>query len=425
MTDATNILEQVLEYKQKELSVIALASKSKKPLLLKWEEYQHVMAGEDQLKQWFSTTGHHNNVGIITGTVSKILAIDIDGQEARAHFQTTIEGVQDKDILKAINITMKIKTGSGNINIIIGFDPDEFANIKREIKNRILWKGNGSGHSEIRTKGEGGYIVAPPSIHPNGNRYELINGLEIVTLSKNQIQKIFDVFSRKDSYNDITQDQQQHSLDDETISDIVDILKPWCKEGIRNDLLMCLSGWLRKENVPIETAFKVIDGLTEDDGEKHGRIATLEATYNKTDLDEVSGYSGLLTILSNITSDEEAIQILDQVSESAFPSNSFDNQNNNGLRNKTQSKQLIDIAESNTDLFFKDQYDIPYAKVRVGDHHEIFSIKSSRYTYYITKLFFDYHNGEEIPNQESLNNAIRVLDAKTEFGNQRRNLNLS
>jgi hypothetical protein len=423
LTEAINVLKRVLEYRQKEFSVIVLASKSKKPLLLEWEEYQHVIASEDRLKQWFSTAGPHNNVGIITGTVSRILAIDIDGQEAQAQFQTKIEEVQDKDILKAIKSTMKIKTGSGNINIVIGFNPDEFVNNKGEIKNKILWKGNGSGHSEIRVKGEGGYVVAPPSIHPNGNKYELINGLEIVILPKNQIQMIFDVFSRKENYNKIRQDQQQRPLDDETISDIVDILKPYCKEGIRNDFLMCLSGWLRKENVSIEDAFKIIDGLTEDDEEKQARLATLEATYNKTDLDDVSGYSGVLTILANITSDEEAVQILNQVDELAF-SRSFNYRNNNRLRNKTQSRQLIELAESNTDLFFRDQYDISYAKVRVGDHYEIFLIKSSKFEHYITKLYFDQSNGEEIPTQEALNNSVRVLHAKTEFGDQRRTVYL-
>lgn len=56
LTEASNTLNQVLEYKQKELSVIVLISKSKKPQHLKWEENQHVMASEVQLRQWFSTT---------------------------------------------------------------------------------------------------------------------------------------------------------------------------------------------------------------------------------------------------------------------------------------------------------------------------------------------------------------------------------
>ena len=425
MTEATNTLEQALDYNQRQLSVISLISKSKKPSLPKWEKYQTVIANEHELKEMFpGSESNYNNVGIITGRVSKILAIDIDGEEAHARFQTKIEEIQDIDILNAVNSTMKIKTGTGNINIVIGFNPDEFANNKHEIKNRILWKGNAFGHSEIRIKGEGGYIVAPPSIHPNGNRYELINGLEIVTLSKNQIQEIFDACSRKDIYNNTGKDQRQNSLDDETISDIVNILKPYCQKGIRNNFVMCFSGWLRKENATLEVASKIIDGLTDDDEEKQGRFTTLEATYNKTDLDDVNGYSGLLTIISNLTSDEEAVQILNRVEELAFPNNLYNYKLEEGGRNKSQSKKLIELAESNTELFFKDQYDIPYAKVKVGNHHEIFPIKSRKFEHYITKLCFDQSNGQQIPTQEVLNNSIRVLHAKTEFGDQKRTIHL-
>ena len=72
----------------------------------------------------------------------------------------------------------------------------------------------------------------------------------------------------------------------------------------------------------------------------------------------------------------------------------------------------------------KDQYDIPYAKVKVGNHHEIFPIKSRKFEHYITKLCFDQSNGQQIPTQEVLNNSIRVLHAKTEFGDQRRTIHL-
>jgi Bifunctional DNA primase/polymerase, N-terminal len=234
LTEGAAILAQALAYKQSELSVIALVSKSKKPQHLKWEEYQHVIANEEQLNQWFSTSGQHN-VGIITGAVSKILVIDIDGQEAQTRFHERIEEIQDKDLLMSINKTMKIKTGSGNINVVIGFNPNEFEDNKDETKNRILWKGNEEGHSEIRVKGEGGYVVAPPSIHPNGHKYELINGLDIVLFSKDQIQTIFEVLSTKDNCNKFARDTPQHWLDGETISFLFSIANCILRQYLLNN----------------------------------------------------------------------------------------------------------------------------------------------------------------------------------------------
>jgi hypothetical protein len=95
MMEATNLLKQALEYEQRKLSLILLASNSKKPRLQNWEKYQSMIADEDQLTQWFSTStsknSHHPNIGIVTGAISKIIAIDIDGEEAQERFQITID----------------------------------------------------------------------------------------------------------------------------------------------------------------------------------------------------------------------------------------------------------------------------------------------------------------------------------------------
>ncbi len=359
MMETTNLLKQVLEYEQRILCLIPLAFKSKKPRLQNWEKYQSMIADKDQLTQWFSNSenSYNPNIGIVTGGVSKVFAIDIDGEEAQRRFQTMIDDLEDKDITYAINNTFKIRTGSGNVNIVLGFNPEEFAGINGDLKNKILWRSGESGHSEIRIKGEGGYIVAPPSIHPNGDEYELVTRLDIITLSKEQILKLFNAFSSKKKSHSKTVDEEQppYLLEDETVADVIEILRPYYQPGIRNDLSLFLSGWLRKKSVSIDSARKVIDNLTEYDDEKQERFITLEATYNKADLDDVSGYAGLLTVISSVTTNEKAVHILNELEELVSPSTHYDSHGNNGFGDKkSQSKQLIEIAESSADLFFID-----------------------------------------------------------------------
>ena len=45
----------------------------------------------------------------------------------------------DKQLVLSIKDTMKIKTGSGNTNLIFRFNPEEFP-LGDELANTILWK---------------------------------------------------------------------------------------------------------------------------------------------------------------------------------------------------------------------------------------------------------------------------------------------
>ena len=125
---------------------------------------------KEQLKEWFSNGD--NNIGIVTGRISAILVIDIDGKKGYEHYLNKIQSQSDRQLIAANENTMKIKTGSGNTNVVFRFNPEDFS--PNELKNQVLWRetdeenrnrvnkqaNNNHNHNEIRLKWEGGYIVS-------------------------------------------------------------------------------------------------------------------------------------------------------------------------------------------------------------------------------------------------------------------------
>jgi hypothetical protein len=108
-----------------------------------------------QIREWWKKWPDAN-IGVPTGEDSGIVVLDID------------EGKGGKETLKRLEaengklpMTVGAKTGSGRHLV--------FKHPGRTIKNRTAFvKG-------LDFRGDGGYIVADPSLHANGNRYEWIN----------------------------------------------------------------------------------------------------------------------------------------------------------------------------------------------------------------------------------------------------------
>ena len=129
------------------LSIIPLKPRDKVPAV-KWEAYQTRHATPDEISQWFAYSDR--NVGVVTGAVSGVVVVDVD-DPARIDTLGPLPHTPTVTIAKGLHLYFK--------------------HPGRHESNFKLPCGD--------VRGDGGYVVAPPSIHPNGTPYEWIVGLDV------------------------------------------------------------------------------------------------------------------------------------------------------------------------------------------------------------------------------------------------------
>ncbi|QOF73632.1 bifunctional DNA primase/polymerase [Aminobacter sp. SR38] len=106
------------------------------------------------IERWFSNTTY--NIGIATGAVSGIVALDID---PRHDGHETLAALEDRH--GTLPLTWRFLTGGGGEHILFRHPGDKIANSAGAL-------GRG-----IDVRGDGGYIVAPPSTHICGRPYAI------------------------------------------------------------------------------------------------------------------------------------------------------------------------------------------------------------------------------------------------------------
>lgn len=145
----TCMLNEALKYLSFGWSVMPLRPKSKEPLLGSWTEYQTRRATITEVTRWFTNTPDAN-LAILTGTVSNLGVVDFDGPEGMS-------------TLSSLKLTSPITsiTGKG-WQLYFRHPGTKISNAVRTLPG-----------TDIR--GDGGYVVAPPSIHPNGKRYRWLS----------------------------------------------------------------------------------------------------------------------------------------------------------------------------------------------------------------------------------------------------------
>lgn len=153
-TGNSELYKALALYQKWELSIIPIGYKSKKPLI-KWEQYRHRRPDNAELGEWFGD-GQSKNIGLITGAVSgNFVVLDYDDGSA---FSDLVERWAQKRGRSIYEETPVVGTGRGF---------QVYLRTKEPLRSQRL---NG-----LDIKGEGGYVVAPPSVHPSGAAYTFID----------------------------------------------------------------------------------------------------------------------------------------------------------------------------------------------------------------------------------------------------------
>lgn len=141
-----------MEYVDSGWSVLPVRPEEKRPFMTNWLQYTKTKATRGMVENWFNTlTGA--GIGAVTGRISGIIVLDVE-----SHCPMSIE-----ELLKKYPTQMVAKSGSGGYHLYFQYP----VNVPH-ISNRVrIFEG-----ADLRA--DGGFIVLPPTRHPNGHKYEWV-----------------------------------------------------------------------------------------------------------------------------------------------------------------------------------------------------------------------------------------------------------
>lgn len=202
----------------------------KKPLF-PWKPFQEHRATPEELQQWCSNPSL-KGFAVVTGKLSGVYVLDIDGG---SNFD-----------IESLPSTVHSRTGSGGHHYFFVFPKDEV------LRN----KGGFQEHTD--TRGEGGYAILPPSIHPNGNTYEWISSpfqTPLAVIPDSLIEKLksphISVDTKNVSSESIFHGVKESKRNDSATRVIGKLLNRFNQEDWDSEALPLALGWNLRNDPPL------------------------------------------------------------------------------------------------------------------------------------------------------------------------------
>jgi hypothetical protein len=145
------MLNSALAYAERGLHVFPCKEKGKRPLTS--NGFKAATTNREQIELWWAARPDAN-IAIATGTISGIVVLDIDGKNNGDESMKALEAIHG-----GLPNTPEVLTGGGR--------HVWFAHPGYTVHTNAGTLGEG-----LDLRGDGGYVIVPPSIHENGRTYE-------------------------------------------------------------------------------------------------------------------------------------------------------------------------------------------------------------------------------------------------------------
>lgn len=334
-TNQQEKLASALRYQKMGLSIIPVGP-DKKPLV-DWKLLQSQSASEEQILNWWKTWPEANPA-LVTGKVSNVVALDLDAKHGRksAEFQ--------------IPPTASSKSGNGGEHFFFKYP-------SQPVETRAGIFGLG-----VDIRGDGGYIILPPSVNATGGKYEWIVPFE------DGIAEMPDWLKAK------TRGEEKKWL--EGINGV--------SEGTRNDTATSMAGKIISSCSP-----ELMDSVCWE-GFK---------VWNNKNIPPLSEPE------------------LRATWESVRRYHTKEETENSGRRD-SQADKVIRLIQKNLEVkLFRSELDEPFINFPVMGHKEYWPCKDKRSKWWLASEFWKHYN--KSLNNESITTALNTLQGFASFESEK------
>ncbi|WP_453992376.1 bifunctional DNA primase/polymerase [Bacillus nitroreducens] len=206
--------------------VFPIFHKSKVPLTQ--HGFYDATSDVNQIIKWY-TDNPGAGIGLPTGKLNDLVVMDIDPRNGGDISVETLIGKYG-----GLPNTVKCLTPGGGEHYYFNYE-------------RSITKSKLAGYSGIDIQGNGRYVVLPPSIHPNGKKYEWAASSKPVN---NPIANVPDFLLK------LLQESNQLEVKENQTKDYLNILKG-VTDGERNNSMMSLIGYLISKKIDYRIAYEL------------------------------------------------------------------------------------------------------------------------------------------------------------------------